>query len=421
MSTLLIQADATSLPLADASVHCVVTSPPYWGLRDYGVAGQLGLEKSMDCLGWATGNPCGVCYICRMREVFREVRRVLRDDGTLWLNMGDVYAHGKPGGGSVFDNGRNDGRVSYDADKARGREKIGTLSAGLKPKDLCGVPWRLALALQADGWYLRMDCIWHKPNPMPESVRDRPTKAHEYVFMMSKSERYFFDAEAVREKPSGISGGLVFGGKHKGIVKRAQGFRNVGREFSQTDRDRYMTAGANLRSVWRIPTQAYKGAHFATFPMELARRCIKAGTFEKGVCPKCGAPWRRIVDRVATGETQKMADGWDTGSGGHGTIHRDGREAGRGGVPVTRTVTTAWLPSCECPPADPIPAIVLDPFAGAGTVAVVARELNRSSIGIELNPEYIELARARLAATPSRRSAKRRPLRGQLDLFAEVA
>src|SRR6516162_4333229 len=183
MSTHIIVRDCLEAlcKLPDESVHCVVTSPPYWGLRDYGINGQLGLESLFQD------------YLATMVKVFREVRRVLRKDGTLWLNMGDSYVHGVPGGGSVFDNGRTDGRIFYEGDKARGRTKISTFINGLKSKDLCGIPWRLAFALQADGWYLRSDIIWHKPNPMPESVTDRPTKSHEYVFLMSKCERYFYD------------------------------------------------------------------------------------------------------------------------------------------------------------------------------------------------------------------------------------
>jgi len=168
-----------------------VTSPPYWGLRDYGAAGQLGLERLHDCLGWATGDRCGECHVCNMVEVFRLVRELLADDGTCWVNYGDSYVHGGCGARDSErwpKQARNDHTATYAKS-----------FAGLKPKDQVGMPWRIALALQADGWYLRQDIIWHKPNPMPESVRDRCTKAHEYVFLLSKSERYFFDQAAIAE------------------------------------------------------------------------------------------------------------------------------------------------------------------------------------------------------------------------------
>src|SRR5208282_3987105 len=228
------------------SVQTCVTSPPYWGLRDFGTAawegGDFGCDHRVDrtndrkmmngrgeptnsCLSWTerdvtpiSGN-CPKCgarridsqlglestpeeYLAKMVAVFRQVWRVLRNDGTLWVNMGDSYAHGESGGGSVFDNGRTDGRISYEGDKVRGREKISTMGSGLKLKDPCMMPARLAMALQADGWYLRSDIIWHKPNPMPESCTDRPTKSHEYIFLLAKQERYFYDADAIRDQGS---------------------------------------------------------------------------------------------------------------------------------------------------------------------------------------------------------------------------
>ena len=186
MSHFLIRANSLRIPLADSSVQCVVTSPPYWGLRDYGVEGQLGLEATPDA------------FVANMVAVFAEVRRVLRDDGTCFMNLGDSYAHnGACGGGSP------DGpRKPRETDKAKQEQMIYKVPDGLKPKDLIGIPWRTALALQADGWYLRSDIIWAKPNPMPESVTDRPTKSHEYVFLLTKSERYYWDSEAVREGES---------------------------------------------------------------------------------------------------------------------------------------------------------------------------------------------------------------------------
>jgi len=239
----------TELP--DASVQCCVTSPPYWGLRDYGIDSQLGLEPTPDA------------YVASMVAVFREVRRVLRDDGTLWMNMGDSYAT-SPAGNFGKD-------MPAPADGGRYREnkpKMDWARSGLKPKDLVGIPWRVAFALQADGWYLRSDIIWHKPNPMPESVTDRPTKSHEYVFLLTKSARYFYDAEAIKEValyPDGMNGRQPVKSPH------GQGF-SAGRSTGAS------TGGRNCRSVWTITTQPYPDAHFATFPEALPERCITAGT-----------------------------------------------------------------------------------------------------------------------------------------------
>lgn len=220
--------------LPEASVHCVVTSPPYWGLRDYGVEGQLGLE------------PTPEEHVTAMVEVFREVRRVLRDDGTAWVNYGDCYAPSLPNG------------------------------AGLKPKDLVGMPWRVAFGLQADGWYLRSDIIWAKPNPMPESVTDRPTKSHEYVFLLSKSPRYFYDADAVREPDSGRASGNGFAGRQGG-ARQTNVSGGRGREERHEP-----GSGRNLRDVWTVATHPFPGAHFATFPPDLIRPCIRAGCPEGG-------------------------------------------------------------------------------------------------------------------------------------------
>ena len=253
MRTQILQGDCRDLlkTLPDASVHCVVTSPPYFGLRDYGVDGQIGLEASPDA------------FVAELVAVFREVRRVLRDDGTLWLNLGDSYNSGASGGlgGSTLGGGQNNQRVSN-------RSGRGLVNA-LKPKDLIGAPWRVAFALQADGWYLRQDIIWHKPNPMPESVTDRCTKSHEYVFLMSKSARYFYDAAAIAEEgviPAGTKAA-------KGSVER---FNTLGVN-SRPPEYKIYDGMRNARSVWTIATQPFREAHFATFPPDLAERCIKAG------------------------------------------------------------------------------------------------------------------------------------------------
>ena len=362
--------------LPDESVHCVVTSPPYWALRDYGVEGQIGLEQTPDE------------FIARLVEVFAEVRRVLRRDGVCWVNMGDSYVHGTPGGGCVFDNGRTDGRESYEADKARGREKVSTLAPGLKVKDLCGIPWMLALALRADGWYLRSDIIWAKPNPMPESVTDRPTKAHEYIFLLAKAERYFYDAEAIKETSE-------YAGDPRESVERG-GFDGKTNAMPGREAFRAFTQTRNARSVWTIATQPYPEAHFATFPEELPRRCIAAGTSEKGCCPSCGAPWMRVVERGTTPDTSAKGSRFDhgkTGVNGLGRVQPGERFLKQ---------ATGWRAQCDHG-GDPVPCVVLDPFNGSGTTGAVAVRMGRRYIGIELNPEYVKLAERRIgkAIAPS--------------------
>lgn len=249
--------------LQDESVQCCITSPPYWGLRDYDYPDQIGAEEQLDD------------YLAHLTAIFREVRRVLRDDGTLWLNIGDAYTSG----------GRK-WRAPDKKNAGRAMDYRPDTPPGLKPKDLIGIPWKVAFALQADGWYLRSDIVWNKPNCQPESVKDRPTRAHEYVFLFSKSERYYYDHEAIREPA--INGG--------------------GRK--------------NRRTVWNINTEGFKGAHFAVFPPHLVSLCVLGGS----------------------------------------------------------------------PPG----SVVLDPFLGSGTVAQVCLELGRQCIGIEMKPEYGDLAQQRL-------------------------
>lgn len=318
-------------------VHTCVTSPPYFGLRDYGHEGQIGLEE----------NPAA--FVAKLVEVFREVRRVLRDDGTLWLNLGDSYAS-------------NGGHADYKCNDRRGRYNIGNRpehenrefrsAGGLRPKNLIGIPWRVAFALQSDGWYLRQDLIWHKPNPMPESVRDRCTKAHEYIFLLSKSERYYFDGEAIAEEVAESSVARLSQpglGEQRGSDRQpARGDRPmkaVGSAYSfaratatqgkpgapsqhRADRDPVDYRGRrNKRSVWTVTTKPFRSAHFATFPPDLIEPCVLAGS--------------------------------------------------------------------------PAGGIVLDPFGGAGTTGLVAKRHQRSAVLCELNPEYAEIARARIAAEPA--------------------
>jgi DNA modification methylase len=251
------------------SVQCCVTSPPYFGLRDYGHDGQIGLEATPEA------------FVAELVSVFREVRRVLRDDGTLWLNLGDSYAAARGGTHQPAETlaGGEGGKGADGANVNRGRHDgynptRNAPAIGLKHKDLIGIPWRVAFALQADGWYLRQDIIWHKPNPMPESVRDRCTKAHEYIFLLSKSDRYYFDGEAIKEPCSADMQRRAAAGHTRG-----QGKIDASRNDASTVRPTVITAdGRNRRSVWTVTTKPFKGAHFATFPPELIEPCILAGS-----------------------------------------------------------------------------------------------------------------------------------------------
>lgn len=313
--------------LPDCCCSTCITSPPYYGLRDYGAAGQIGLEETPEA------------YVERLVQVFREVRRVLTDDGTLWLNIGDSYA--------ASGKGRNrDGLFNEKAEniQSSGQKKSQIRrtceGSGLKRKDLIGIPWLLAFALRADGWYLRSDIIWEKPNAMPESVKDRPTRAHEYIFLLSKSAKYYYDAEAVKEPavgfynaaPAGSKGNSKPNARRRGSSRTFRGggaytHDQAAANSASVERESHglvpnETGKRNRRSVWTVATRPYKGAHFATFPEELVRPCVLAGS--------------------RPGDT------------------------------------------------------VLDPFAGSGTTGAVATQEGRDFIGIEINPDYCEMIRQRL-------------------------
>lgn len=357
MSVRILQGDVREVlaTLPDQSVQCVVTSPPYWGLRDYGVPGQLGLEKTPDL------------YVQSMVAVFREVRRVLRDDGTLWLNLGSSYFGGGNGGGGSFASerpgwsvfggiGPNPSRHESECrNQGTGTEGMAWLNytSRLKPKDMVPIPWMVAMALQADGWYLRSDIIWSKSNPMPESVTDRPTKAHEYIFLLSKAPRYYYNHVAIRNPPSeallkqvadgysgkdtkdfeasgaqsasGTKARIVENARKKIDKQRGHGRRHDGfnARWGALTRAEQMALGSNKRSVWTISPKPFKGAHFATFPPDLVEPCILAGS----------------------------------------------------------------------KPGD----VVLDPFGGSGTTGMVAKQHGRDAILIELNPAYIPLIEQRIA------------------------
>jgi DNA modification methylase len=373
------------------SVHCAVTSPPYWGLRDYGVppriwggapdcrhrwgaetshksshpqqsrngrgvCGPRDQHPSASCL--SQGAFCQRCnawrgvlglepdyrlYVDHLVAVLREVRRVLRPDGTLWLNLGDCYA-----------NKGNDKQRDFSASAVgyggRGRGRIGGQPAkpiplGLKAKDLVGIPWRVAFALQDDGWWLRRDNVWAKRNPMPESCKDRCTSSHEYLFHLTKSARYFYDAEAIKEE----------GAEQRDYASWEE--RKAAGEPTRRGFDAAMRPGnvhglapnggkRNKRSVWSLATSPFHGAHFATFPPALVEPCILAGTSARGVCPSCAAPWKRVVEKAET--VPQRSGKWKS----TGERHRNDIDRKGGFYPDQRTV--GWHPTCKCGPVMPI-------------------------------------------------------------------
>lgn len=387
--------------IPDGSVHCIVTSPPYWGLRTYkGDDGMIGLEPTLDE------------HIGRIVDVFREARRVLRPDGVLWLNYGDAYNAGTSASRKAslaVDHGY------WQKGGSMGDARVN--ARGLKPKDLIGMPWRVAFALQADGWYLRSDIVWNKPNPMPESVSDRPTRAHEYIFLLAKSQRYFYDADAIREPLAESSiqriqqatfeqqtgGEKDYGPDSNRSMRRTlENFRAKTIENPHAGGRRqapepgepnaFHPLGANKRDVWTIASQPYPGSHFATFPPELVRLCVSAGSSQHGACAACGAPYKRetnaeYVKSPKHGAGSVVGRHYETG---------ENNFDGAGMPRVNKIVeTTGWSASCECN-ADVAPCVVLDPFMGSGTVAQVANELGRSFVGYEISAEYCDLIRDRL-------------------------
>lgn len=382
----LINANSINIPLRNNSVHMVATSPPYWGLRDYGEDKQLGMEPLHDCLAWALGlTPCPTCYICQLRKFAREVWRVLRKDGVFFLNLGDSYGGSRKGfGGGSFDENKH-----YRKTKPLGKCVVN--------KSLALIPFRAALALQADGWIVRSDIIWSKTNPMPESVNDRPTKAHEYIFLLSKSPRYYWDKVAIAEpiKESSIKriNQATFdtqtGGEkdYRNGVNPNRSMRTVIENFAQNPHTR------NVRSVWHMSTQPYSGAHFAVWPPALVERMIKAGSSEKGCCSACGAPWKRVTTKSEPGPLPSNPNpvnsypaASETQGKGKTTLHMS-RE----------TKTKGWEPTCKCN-APVKPCIVLDPFSGSGTTGMVARQLGRSYVGLDLSLTYIlDCAKDRLS------------------------
>ena len=366
---MVVVGDARAIPLADKSVQTCVTSPPYYGLRDYGVDGQIGSENTLDA------------FLATMVGVMREVRRVLRDDGTVWLNMGDSFASSASAGDKQFGNPEfNENRPSRAATKTPAR----TLN-GFPPKGQMLVPHRLAIALCDDGWIVRQDIVWAKPSPMPESVTDRPTTAHEFVFLLAKQPRYYYDAEAIREDAKPHNEGRMAApklGEHRLTTPYAL----------QTRKQYAEIKGANKRSVWHIPSHPFPDVHFATFPPALVEPCILAGTPQKA-CPTCGAGWVRTFADAGADRRHRAFEG------GHKTAvgSRLGKTDWGGGYYERAHVPDGLASACDCPDNDGSgKALVLDPFAGSGTTGVVARQMGRAFFGVELNPEYAAMANARI-------------------------
>jgi len=452
--------------LSEESVHCCITSPPYWGLRVYDniseriwggrldcehvwrefdrpgkssgrgstvqesikVAGELkggfestrqgfcflcgawrgslGLEPIPFCKAILVGEPsCGVCYICHLVEVFRQIRRVLRTDGTVWLDMGDSYAGSTMQGGDQ--GSRCDGGKKRLAElRSDALHAIRPVSP-LKPKDMCLIPQRLAIALQADGWYVRSEIVWAKPNPMPESVRDRPTKAHETIWLLTKSARYFYDQYALREahtsgdpRPWGIERNRVLEYASKENVlrpPRKHDARGTGADGSalryHSGNDLGHPDGRNLRDVWWMTTEPFPGRHFAVYPRELVRRCAAGGTSERGCCRKCGRQWERIIERGSTSLGRRVRD---VKAGRLVSLDRRASQAELDAYSSVETIgavrATGWQAVCSCDAGEPVPSLVLDPFAGSGTTLAVARDMGRRAVGFELSPEYCKLA-----------------------------
>jgi DNA modification methylase len=491
----IFKANARSIPLPDQSVQCVVTSPPYWGLRDYRLEPTVwggdatcehdftletveremrrgvnlaesdvstrGGGKKIAEVGWQRFQHgfCSRCgawqgclgleptpelYIDHMVQVFREIRRVLRDDGTLWLNIGDCYSTHAHGNDDTED-------PRWPGGRDRGADSPNRVPIeGVKHKDMLGMPWMLAFALRADGWYLRQECIWYKTNAMPESVDDRPVKAHEQMFLLTKRSRYFYDSEATREN--------VTGNAHSRGAGLTPKSRQVGRGSRLlTDRDqrhisnpgvkqnesfaigtRHMVTHRLKRSVWPIATAPFGNemcmecdtiylsddyydlprteeepkraicrcgssegwlGHFATFPVKLIEPCILAGTSEKGCCMICRAPWERVVEKIKHEYKEKDAMGKEPLLGAHVTLGHDGHGKRYEAVYHVETRTVGWKPTCSCPGVEyaaPVPCTVFDPFTGAGTVGVATVNLQRAFQGTELNPHYIKLAEHRI-------------------------
>ena len=347
--------------LPPSSVHCCITSPPYHGLRDYGAEGQIGLEGSPDE------------YVAALVDVFREVKRVLRPDGTLWLNLGDNYAQCE---------------FSHLVDGVTSR------SYGMKEKDLVGIPWRVAFALREDGWYFRSACPWIKRNVMPLPLRDRPTSAVEYMFLFAHPDSkgvYYYDIDGTR---------TVTDAGDAGRNRRDSDWFFEGLQHTVYEAQHVLQGGETLMhsdegepQAFVVNPRGYTGSHFATFPHALVEPCVRAGTSAHGVCPSCGTPWSRIrveTERASGSRAVPTEGGW-----GRTNTHLGITVPNRKRTPIS----TQWEAGCKCG-GEPVPSTVLDPFSGAATVGAVALRQNRHYIGLDVNPAFMEVAEARIMQAP---------------------
>lgn len=360
--------------LSARSIHCIITSPPYWALRDYGTGdGQIGNELIADCLGWATGKLCtgfgpgnwtSGCFVCHMVVVLRELHRVLRDDGTLWLNLGDTYAGGMTGGTGT--------RSTIQGKECNKRKMFdrGSASTGVDSGNLVGIPWRVALAVQSDGWVMRNDIIWQKSSGMPESVTNRCSKSHEHIFLLTKKDTgYYFDNIAIQEEaksdPKANIPTKFIPTSKKDKLDVNDKIRSAATSASANNRDDTPYTHANKRDVWTVAAAYHSGNHFATFPPKLITPCILSGTSEYGCCANCGTPWKRVVVRTDTVDKPTLDE------------------------VIARKETAGWQKACACATNDIVPAIVLDPFVGSGTTVATSLSLGRQGVGIDLNEKYI--------------------------------